>query len=246
MKNVSLFGIEVFAVTPEELMIFPLMRAKQGKKTSISYVNAYCVNLLEKDERYRYILNWMNLVYPDGIGVVWAGKFLEGKNLKKITGREWIYDFCAMCAHENLSISILAGEKGIAEEASKKLQRLNPDIKITGVYDGFFVKNTSDEILNQIQFTKPDILFVGMGVPYQEKWVYDNWDRIGATVVWSVGALFDYVAGKEAPVPKWMNAIGLEWLWRLFLDPKGKWKRYIIGVPVFIYRILKQKVIRKG
>ena len=86
MKDVSLFGIKVYAISPEELMIFPLMRAKQGKKTSISYINAHCVNLLEKDERYRYILNWMNLVYPDGTGVVWAGKLLELNNLKKITG----------------------------------------------------------------------------------------------------------------------------------------------------------------
>jgi len=123
LKTVSLFGIKIFDITSQELMTFPLMRAKQGIKTSISYVNAHCANLLEKDDRYRHILNWMNLVYPDGIGIVWAGKLLAGNNLKKITGREWIYDFCTMCAYEDLSICILAGEKGIAKVASEQLQR---------------------------------------------------------------------------------------------------------------------------
>jgi N-acetylglucosaminyldiphosphoundecaprenol N-acetyl-beta-D-mannosaminyltransferase len=88
---------------------------------------------------------------------------------------------------------------------------------------------------------KPDVTFVGMGIPDQEKWIDRQREYIPSSVCWGVGALFDYVAGVELPVPNWMNHLALEWLWRLLIDPGGKWKRYLLGNPVFAFRVFRQK-----
>ena len=81
-----------------------------------------------------------------------------------------------------------------------------------------------------------------MGTPLQEKWLAAHRHQINAPVCWAVGALFDYVAGEEAPVPDWLDRINLEWLWRLLVNPLDKWKRYLIGNPIFLLRILRQKL----
>ena len=98
------------------------------------------------------------------------------------------------------------------------------------------------QIIQDIDLKKPHILLVGMGVPRQEKWIADVRDRVSPRIYWAVGALFDYVAGEETPVPAWMDALALEWLWRLLIDPRGKWRRYLVGIPKFLWRLLHQRL----
>jgi N-acetylglucosaminyldiphosphoundecaprenol N-acetyl-beta-D-mannosaminyltransferase len=119
-----------------------------------------------------------------------------------------------------------------------------PRLQIVGVCDGFFQENGTGgaDLIAEINRAKPHVLFVGMGVPRQEKWLAAQRSIIDAPVCWAIGALFDYVAGVERRVPKWLASMGLEWFWRLMIDPKGKWRRYLIGNPLFLYRILIQKL----
>jgi N-acetylglucosaminyldiphosphoundecaprenol N-acetyl-beta-D-mannosaminyltransferase len=162
--------------------------------------------------------------------------------LEKVTGREWIYDLCQLAADCDLRLYILAGAPGIAQQARDNLLLKWPDLQITGTSDGYFLERNNDQIIKDVNSSSPHILLVGMGSPQQEFWVSKHRTEINAPVCWSVGALFDYVAGVEPAVPSWLNAIGLEWLWRLLIDPIGKWKRYIIGNPLFVARVFLQKI----
>jgi N-acetylglucosaminyldiphosphoundecaprenol N-acetyl-beta-D-mannosaminyltransferase len=204
------------------------------------YVNAHCLNIAYNDLAYRKILNSADVVYPDGISVVWSSRLLDGCQLQKITGADWIYEFCQLAEAEGLRIYLLAGMPGVVDKASQNLRQKFPRINIVGTCDGYFEAKSDSEVLTEITARSAQVVLIGMGTPAQEKWIAAHRGEIPFSICWAVGALFDYVAGIEPRVPGWMNTLALEWLWRLFIDPRGKWRRYILGNPLFVSRIIKQ------
>jgi N-acetylglucosaminyldiphosphoundecaprenol N-acetyl-beta-D-mannosaminyltransferase len=241
-EPVEILGVKVDCISKEDLLKQALDWVGQDRKVTISYVNAHCLNVAAKDEAYRKLLNQFDLIFSDGVGVVWAGRFLERRKLYKVTCRAWIEEFCGMCQEEGISLYLLGGKPGITREAQKRLQGRWPKLQILGAGDGYFHEKSEVEVLGEIEEKKPDVLLVGMGVPRQEKWMEINRQQIPAKVCWAVGAMFDYVAGAEAPVPGWMERLALEWVWRMVVDPRDKWKRYMIGIPLFMGRVLLQKL----
>lgn len=216
--------------------------AERLQRQTILYVNAHCLNLAYVNPHYRALLNNADLVYPDGIGVVWAARFLGGGRMEKATGADWIGPFCERAVARGWRIYMLAGKPGIARTAAAKLIQSYPGLNIVGACDGFFSEKTAQEVLQEIASVAPQVLFVGMGVPRQEAWIAAHCTALPVQVCWGVGALFDYVAGVERRAPRWMRSIALEWCWRLLVDPFGKWRRYIIGNPLFAYRVLREKL----
>jgi N-acetylglucosaminyldiphosphoundecaprenol N-acetyl-beta-D-mannosaminyltransferase len=241
-EAVGILGVRVDCINKDDLLKQALNWAGQDKKVTISYVNAHCLNVAVKDDVYRNLLNKFDLVFSDGIGVVWAGRFLVRKKLYKVTCRAWIEEFCWMCQEQGISLYLLGGRPGITQEAQKRLQDLSPKLQILGTCDGFFHEKSEMEVLLELEEKRPDILLVGMGVPRQEKWMEINRQKIPAKVCWAVGAMFDYVAGAESPVPRWMERLALEWLWRMVIDPWNKWERYMFGTPLFMWRVLQEKL----
>jgi N-acetylglucosaminyldiphosphoundecaprenol N-acetyl-beta-D-mannosaminyltransferase len=245
LRAVEILGVRVSCASREDVLQLPLDWAMGEGKRTIFYVNAHCLNLATREPTYRATLNQADLVYSDGVGVVWASRWLGGCPLEKVTGRDWIHDFSAQAAQSNLRIYLLAGTQEIIEKAQQNLIRQHTELKIVGTRNGYFEEAESDALIEEINQAAPQILLVGMGTPRQEKWLADHRDQIQAPVCWAVGALFDYVAGVEPPVPGWLNRLNLEWLWRLLVDPLGKWRRYLIGNPLFLYRLLRQKMKTK-
>ena len=244
IDQVEVLGVKVNCIDKEGLLRQVADWVSEDSKRTITYVNAHCLNIAAKDNIYRRLLNQFDLVYSDGIGVVWAGKLLAQSRQHKLTGRTWIWDFCSICQEQDICLYLLGGKTGIVHEAKKRLEARLPNLHILGVCDGYFVEKSEQQVLAELRVKKPDVLLVGMGVPRQEKWIYLHFEQLPAKVYWGVGALFDYVAGVEQAVPKWMDRLAMEWVWRLAVDPRGKWNRYIIGTPLFIGRVLWQKIDR--
>ena len=241
-ETVNILGTPVHRIDKSCLLKTAVTWAGQGEPRTITYVNAHCLNLASADPAYRALLRQADLVYADGIGAVWASWFLGHRRLSKATGRDWIHDFCTLAVQEELKLFILAGAPGIALSATDHLLRLYPALRIAGCSDGFIQPGKEAQLLEKIERCAPQVLFVGMGAPLQEKWIASHRNQISAPVCWGVGALFDYLAGKETQTPSWMDRVGLEWLWRLGVDPMGKWRRYLLGIPVFMFRVWQQKV----
>ncbi len=239
---VNILGVNVNCMSKEKLLQTITVWVQGNKKRTITYVNAHCLNLAYRQASFQSLLNQADLVYSDGIGGVWASRFLNGCKLEKITGREWIYDFCDLSVKQDLRFYIIAGSPGIAGRARARLMKRWPDLKIVGVCDGFFVEKDETQTLSDLHRERPDVIFIGMGSPLQEQWISTHRDDIPAKIFWAVGALFDNIAGLEPSVPSWMNALSLEWLWRLFMDPVGKWRRYLVGIPVFAMRVIRQRL----
>lgn len=241
-NRINILGVNIDNITLEELIQKVDERLELGKKLKIMYVNIHVMNIAFIDNSFKEILNRQDIIYCDGFGVK-VGAFLLGEKIKeRMTGADWIYNVINYCNDKNRSIFILGGKEGVAERASNILKRDYPNLKIVGIQNGYFSKEENLSIIEKINKTDAQILFVGMGSPIQERWVDENHNYLNTKIIWCVGALFDFVAGEQKRGPKYLTDYGFEWLTRFYYDPKRLWKRYLIGNPLFFYRIFKEKL----
>jgi N-acetylglucosaminyldiphosphoundecaprenol N-acetyl-beta-D-mannosaminyltransferase len=176
-------------------------------------------------------------VHPDGIGVFLASKFLYGKNgfTKRITGSDFYIELIKGSLKNNWSFFFF----GDTDETLSKISKTNPDLFVKGFCNGFNFNN--DKLIKDINTAKPDILIVGLGSPKQEDWIVTNRDNVNAKVIVAVGDGIKVFAGTKKRGTKLVRILGLEWFVRLINEPKRLWKRYLIGIPLFIFRILYYK-----
>lgn len=241
METVEILGVPVACLEMAGLISTVLEWSREGAGRSVFYANAHCLNLAWEDAHYRRILQQADLVYADGVSLVWGSRLLGGCSLHKMTGADWIRPFCATAQERGASLYLLGGQPGVAKQAAENMRQAFPLLEIGGTADGFFAAKTSEQVRQEIFSLRPAIVLVGLGVPRQENWIMENRQRLEVGVWWGVGALFDFVARVEHRAPDWMLRLGLEWLWRLGQDPAGKWQRYLIGNPLFLYRLVRQK-----
>lgn len=243
---VKILDISVHAMPEEALIEYMIQACQDGQKKIVAYVNVYAVNLAYDMKWFKDFLNQCDLVFCDGFGVKWAAKFLYGIVLYRHTPPDWIRDLAVACVQNNLTMYFLGANQGVAEKAALVLTNQVPGVRILGTHHGYFNKSKASSenqaVLEEINVLHPNILVVGFGMPTQEKWIMENWSDLNVNVAFPVGALFDYVSGSVYRVPRWMTDHGLEWLGRLIIEPHRLWRRYIIGNPVFLWRVLLQRL----
>ena len=244
----ELFGIRVETAPPAELLRRILGYAERGERRRVSYVNAHVLNQSQSNPDLRRALQASDLVYCDGYGVRLAAGLIGLTVPYRMTGADWIWGVAALCQESGRSLYLLGSDPGASAEAAAVLRRWYPRLEVRGTHHGYFGLGSphSDRVLEHIADHKPDILLVGMGTPAQELWVDANYDKIDASVVWTVGALFDYVAGRMPRAPHWIADNGLEWIFRLAVEPRRMWRRYLLGNPTFLYLVLKERRRRSG
>ncbi len=223
-----------------------LVVVQNQSKAIIAYINVHAVNMANELSWFKDFINQSQVVFCDGFGIKWAAKFLHGKELQRFTPPDWFGRLAGMCAEQGMSMFLLGTRPEVIEKAAAVLKASYPQLKIAGVHHGFFDKtllsSENQAVLAEINSLQPDILVVGFGMPAQEKWILDNWSQLKVKVVIPVGAFFDYLAGDVVRAPRWMTDHGLEWLGRLLIEPRRLWKRYVIGNPLFIWRVILQKM----
>jgi N-acetylglucosaminyldiphosphoundecaprenol N-acetyl-beta-D-mannosaminyltransferase len=214
----------------------------------VSYVNAHVLNQCSSNPALRRALQASDLVYCDGYGVRLAAKVIGLPVPHRMTGADWIWGAAALCEESGRSLYLLGSDPGASADAAAALQRWYPRLDVRGTHHGYFQLGSphSERVLEHIAEQKPDILLVGMGTPQQELWVDRYIERIEASVVWTVGALFDYLAGRTPRAPHWIADHGLEWVFRLAVEPRRMWRRYLIGNPVFLRRVWQERRERSG
>jgi N-acetylglucosaminyldiphosphoundecaprenol N-acetyl-beta-D-mannosaminyltransferase len=205
----------------------------------VMYVNAHVLNQSLEQPPLRAALHAADLVYCDGYGVRLAAKALDVQIPHRMTGADWIWDLAMLCEPLGLSMYLLGSEPGFAAEAAARLLRRHPRLQIVGTHHGYFDLDSAhgERVLEDVNARRPDILLVGMGTPKQELWVERHADTLDVGVLWTVGALFDYVSGRTPRAPGWLADNGLEWIFRLAIEPQRMWRRYLLGNPVFVSRV---------
>lgn len=234
-----ILGVRYDNVTVNEALkaFFQLLEDKP--KANVFFLNADCLYRAQSDREYRDILDKADLVLPDGIGLKVATKIFGGRMKENCNGTDLSPMILEQAAKNKQKVFFLGGKEGIALKAAENAKVRYPSLIVSGVHSGYF--NDPSQVIDGINASNPDILFVAMGVPLQEKWIVRHRDRLNPKVCIAVGAFLDYLSGSIPRAPVWMRRIHLEWFWRIFIDPKRLFKRYVIdGLGFVVYVFFKR------
>jgi len=244
-RPVDVLGLPIRPLRTDELIELLIGRARGGAATTVCYANAHTANLAWRDRRFRDALSGCDLLYADGASLVWASRWSERRLPERMTAADYFERFAKRCEEEGLSLYLLGGRPGVAEAAAARLRAAMPTLKVVGTHHGFFGQAESAGIVEEINRARPHVLAVGLSSPRQEYWLTENREALKVPVRWCVGALYDYLAGLERRAPAWLCRMGGEWLFRLLVDPVGKWRRYVIGNPLFVWHTLYWRMTRR-
>ncbi len=228
----------------EEAIQRLLRRCLERQSGRIYFINANSIVTSHQDLKFARALSRADLLLPDGSGVLWGSR-LFGTPIKfNLNGTDLIPALCQAGASEGLSVYLLGAKPGVAEDAAKNLKQANPQLKIAGTQHGYFDADQIDVVLHNIKRAQPHLLLVAMGCPRQEVWIDKFADQLPGINCAAVGGLFDFMAQRVPRAPYAIRYLGLEWLWRMAMEPRRLWRRYILGNIVFIklvFQYLKQQ-----
>jgi N-acetylglucosaminyldiphosphoundecaprenol N-acetyl-beta-D-mannosaminyltransferase len=201
------------------------------------------IAIAQSDSDLLEIYRQASLVTCDSNGVVWAiGR--KGKKVERVSGVDVADELCQLSAEKGYGIYLLGAEPGVANVAAEGLRLKYPGCHIVGTHDGFFPATDDLVVAEEVASAKPHILFVAMGIPRQEKFIYATMDTIGARVAMGVGGSLDVFSGRAKRAPKIVQRMKLEWLWRLILNPR-KWRKAMM-LPKFAWYVFTDKSSTRG
>ncbi len=223
MKTASIMTIKFNPLTMENIINkidSQLQRPKPGCRLVVT-PNAEIVMKALQDKELKQIINEAWLSTPDGAGVILASKLLPDLDPfpARIAGFDLLQQLLQLAAKKDYSVFFLGGEPGVAEQAADRLKKVYPSLVIAGFHHGFFNQGEQNDIINQITAASPDLLFVGMGAPRQEKFLARQKNDLAAKVALTVGGSFDILAEKKKRAPLIWQKLYLEWLYRLLQEP---------------------------
>lgn len=220
----------------------------QKKSGYICVSNVHMCMETFDSEHFRKVVNSADLVIPDGRPLLWTQRLMGFKEAQQVRGQDITNEVCSISQESAVKIGLYGGsDPAVLDKVETNLRLKYPNIKITYKYSPPFRALTDDEakiVQDEINRAEVDVLFVGIGCPKQEKWMYDQKGSINAVML-GVGAAFDFIAGTKKHAPIWMQKAGLEWLFRLIAEPRRLWKRYLKQNPRFIWHTFCQCVLKR-
>lgn len=244
-RGKTILGMSVACIGWDEAVALLCRLVEENQFTKVGFVNAHNANIASVNADFAAAMQNF-LLLPDGIGVDIAARILYGETFPaNLNGTDFIPGFLTT-ASRPLTVGLIGARRENVETAARRLAALAPRHEIFVVSDGFFKPVDEPAILARLEARRPDVLLVAMGTPRQELWIDRNLTAAHCILPIAVGALFDFLSGAVPRAPGWMRASRLEWLFRLSIEPRRLWRRYIVGNPVFLMRVLRQKLSSSG
>ena len=241
----NLLGVEVHASAPQQVVDTVVQHAQRQQHLSVACLASYSLIAAIDDAQHQHRLNALSLKVCDGQPVRWALNYFYRCRLKqRVYGPQLMSDLLNRAEMLGLPCYFYGGNPPALEGMKQRLQQRHPQLKIAGLQAGRYTTVSSQEqarIAEEICASGAQIVFVGLGTPRQDIWLYEHRDLISTPCI-AVGAAFDYYAGLLKPPPAWMGRLGLQWLHRLAQDPKRLWRRYLLNNLRFMYEIARQKL----
>lgn len=217
-------------------------------KLLINTINAHSFNTSQKDELFAAALEHGDALIPDGMSVVWACRWLNAKSkpIERISGAD-LFDFeMSRLNNKGGKVMFMGSSPMVLDLIRNRASIQYPNLQVVTFSPPFkpeFSPAENNEIVNAINKEKPDLLWIGMTAPKQEKWAYSHWDELNINChVGTIGAVFDFFAGTSQRAPIWWQNHGVEWLYRLIKEPKRMWRRYMLGNPLFVWNVICEKL----
>ena len=215
----------------------------------VTFTNVHMLVEAGKSPDFFGMLEKSDLNCPDGMPLVWLGRYRADHSVRRVCGPEFLPAFCKATASMKLRHFFYGGAEGVAEKAVEELKRKIPDLQVAGFYTPPFRSLTLEEdesVVEYISSTAPDVIWVCLGCPKQEIWIAEHRYRLNASVLLAVGLALDIAAGTRQRAPRIIRTVGLEWCYRLWQEPRRLWKRYLVYNSVFLYRLLAETLEPAG
>jgi N-acetylglucosaminyldiphosphoundecaprenol N-acetyl-beta-D-mannosaminyltransferase len=243
IKRVNVLGVGISVLNLKTALAAIAEAVRARRKGYICVRDAHGVMLAQKDPAFRRILNNAFLCTPDGMPMVWMGKLHGHREMSRVYGPDLMLEVCAWSEENPCRHFLFGGTPGVAEELRDKLTARFPKLQVVGTYTPpFRPLNAAEEkeLSEMVSAAKPDIMWIGLSTPKQEKFMVEFLPKLDVTLMIGVGAAFDFHAGRVRQAPRWMQRSGLEWLFRVACEPRRLGKRYLKNNPTFAFNIAAQ------
>lgn len=239
-KNINVLGVRVDCINFDKTKKKCIDFLSTSSPKVVFTPNVEMVMLARKDEKFRKVLNSGDLNVPDGIGVVWASKYFGEKLYERVTGFDLMMSLMPELEKKRARVFLLGAKPGVAEKAKENLLRQFKNLEICGVHHGYFSEEENNTVVEIINSSKADVLFVAMGMKRQEEWIYKNKKKLKCKLVMGVGGSLDVLSGEVKRAPRIFQRLGLEWFYRLMTQP-WRFKR-MLALPKFVFVVLKNRI----
>lgn len=243
LRRANVLGVGVSPVSRAQALavIESWIAAKDRQYVCVSGIHGVMES--QRDETLRSIHNAAGMVVPDGMPLVWLSRLQGFQDVERVYGPDLLLDCCRRSLSTKCRHFFYGGAEGVPERLIQRLQARFPGLLVVGGYSPPFRTLTPDEDAEEVRCindAQPDIVWVGLSTPKQERWMAAHRDRLTAAVFIGVGAAFDFHAGLKRQAPRWMQHSGLEWMFRLLTEPRRLWRRYLRNNPLFVWHIVLQ------
>ncbi len=235
-REISILGCKLHTISMAQCLDIIGSHITKRQSMHVITLNAEMVYQARSDPELLRVINQSDLVTPDGIGVVWGARYLGHTVPERVTGIDLMYSLAERAAGQGWGIYLLGAAPGVAREAARQLQQRWPSLIVTGYHDGYFTAEQIPPILDQINTSSAEILFVALGAPKQEYWIKEHRQQLQVPVMIGVGGSLDVIAGTKKRAPQFFIRFNLEWLYRLLTEP-SRLRRQLV-LPLFVITIL--------
>ncbi|MBK8191020.1 MAG: WecB/TagA/CpsF family glycosyltransferase [Vampirovibrionales bacterium] len=207
----------------------------------IAYLNVHVANMAEQDARLADTLRQADCLFCDGAGIQLGAWMMGGSLPKRFPAADWVFDLLASLAESGRTVYFLGGKPGVFERMRDVIAGRIPNHTVIGGHHGYFLTDEAQEraVIDDINALRPDLLIVGFGTPLQERWIAAHREQLRVSALLPLGAVMDYFTGAFPRCPQWMGDLGMEWLFRLSVEPRRLFARYVVGNPQFLTRMAK-------
>lgn len=240
LQHVQILGVPIHAATFDSLLESIAQWIASGDRLyQICTASPEFVMIAQTDPAFMDVLHTADLCVADGIGLLFAARYLGHPLPERVTGSDGVPLIAARAAQSGWKLFLLGAAPGIAEEAARRLVEKHPELNIVGMYAGSPAPEEEADIIARVNASGADILFVAYGAPRQDQWIARNRDKLAVHVAMGVGGTFDFIAGKVPRAPVWMRRVALEWMYRLIKEP-WRWRR-MLRLPRFVWAVLRHR-----
>lgn len=237
-ERTDILGVGVSSINLDDAVACMERWIDEGGRNYVCVTGVHGVMESRRDERLRTIHNAAGMVTPDGMPLVWLSRLFGKRRTERVYGPDLMRQMTAVSARRGYRQFYYGGADGVADKLKQVLIAAYPGLNVVGTLTPPFRELTQEEdqaVVDSINAARPDIVWVGLSTPKQEFWMASHRRSIAAPVMVGVGAAFDFLAGTKRQAPRWMQRMGLEWLFRLWSEPKRLWRRYAYIVPGFAF-----------
>ena len=240
-KRIIIQGVQIDVLTAKETVSLVERYVKTKTPLHLMGVNADKINETNKNPLMKEIVNKCGVINADGASVIMASKYLKKPLPERVAGIDLMQDLIKLSEEKGYSVYFLGAKQSVVEKTVEVLTEKHPELKVAGYHDGYFKEEKWSEISNAIRKANPDFVFVGITSPTKEYLIEYLQNQKNSCVFMGVGGSFDVISGNIPRAPMWMQKANLEWLFRVYKEPKRLFKRYFVGNGVFIKAIRKEK-----